>query len=256
MSGPGLRQPPAGYMLGVDVGSPQGLGVDWPALAAAGCAFAVLRICWGVGRIDPTFIRNVRGCASASIPWGVYAGHTADRMGQPTAEADGRAEAQHLLQLLDGRRPALGAWCDWEIGGGSPLDHYRAVRAWCETVEAAGLGAGIYTGPSFVAQMDRLDGPGMRPELQALASRPLWCAHYTGSFERPPRCPAPWTRVTIWQGSGNHYTRDAAGRRVLCSPNYSTIPGTSTEIDVNLFAGTLPELLALGAAQSPAQRAP
>lgn len=247
MTAPGLRTPPDGYLIGVDVGVPQGARLDWDWLRDAGCSFAILRVAWGVGKLDTTFARNLAECERVGIPWGVYQGHTADLGGQPTPFADGVNEARYLLAILGGDVPPIGAWVDWETGGGSPVGHYQALEAWCETIAAAGVRPGIYTGPAFVAQMDRLDGPGMRPELCALAPRPIWLAHYTGDFRKRPRVVAPWSgEPYLWQASGNHFTRNAAGDQVLCSPNYSTartLDGADVEVDANLFHGTIAEML-------------
>lgn len=246
MSGPGLRTPPADHLLGVDVGFPQGDRVDWQALVDGGCSFAILRGAGGSAGEDPTFQRNATECVRLGIPFGVYGVHK--------ALGDGAAEARHLLDVAGGYPAQLGFWCDWELSAGAgPLQLFAAVGTWCDAVEAAGELAGIYTGPSFVEVLDKLDGfPGPHPLLRALAPRPLWLAHYTGSFDRPPRTPAPWMAWRLWQASGNHFV---AGK--LCSPNYSTIPGTSTEIDANLFEGSLSELLApMARPASPAAQRP
>ena len=71
---------------------------------------------------------------------------------------------------------------------------------------------GIYISPSFAAEIRTQYVP-------ALASRPLWVAHWA---VREPHVPAPWSHATIWQYTSLGRVPGITGRvdrdRVLLPP--------------------------------------
>ena len=94
----------------------------------------------------------------------------------------------------------------------------------------------VYASPGFVEQLSLLGGAATHELLAQLASQsPLVVAHYTGDFKRLPKVPDFWDDWSIWQASGN----------AKVSPNYATLPGTNTVVDVDLFRGTVQDFLAL-----------
>lgn len=242
MIGPGIRTPPADCILGVDLGAPQGMHVDWKALRLAGVSFAILRTTDGVHDVDSTFARNADACDELEIPWGTYSVH------EPYVPARAPEQVANLLRTLGDRRPTLPVFCDWELGGHRrPTELFESVDAWCEAIVAANLGLvpAVYTSPAFVDQLNALDGvPGPHPKLQRLKRWLLWLAHYTQAFTKLPRTPVPWIGAPfIWQASGDHFVK-VDGRLVLCCKNYSSLPGTDIAVDVDLYRGTLEQLLA------------
>jgi len=254
VSGPGLRTPPADHLLGVDLGEPQGR-VNVAALVDAGCDFVIIRATQGLHDIDKEAERTAAACIAELLPFTFYG----VLCPYPVPQAE--AQARHFLELSKGYPLAIPPALDFELSKGrTAVELFEAGRIWCETVEAElGKPTMVYTSPAFVEQLDKLDGvDGPHPELVRLAERRLWLAHYTGDFARGPRTPVPWSGAPwVWQGSGNHYTKLPSGERVLCSPNYSTLPGGSVEVDVNLFAGDLSELLApMARPASPAAQRP
>lgn len=56
---------------GIDVSAYQG-NIDWAKVKAAGVEFAIIRVGHGWGGTDKAFARNVAGCMSNGIPFGVY----------------------------------------------------------------------------------------------------------------------------------------------------------------------------------------
>jgi GH25 family lysozyme M1 (1,4-beta-N-acetylmuramidase) len=90
----------------------------------------------------------------------------------------------------------------------------------------------VYTYPSFVEVLERYAGQAGEQAIASLANRPLWIAHYTQSYERPPTIPEPWVKAVMWQASGGSKE----------SKNYCVLPGTQIDVDVDLVYGTVEDL--------------
>ena len=89
---------------GVDISEMNG-SVDFAALKRAGVGFAIIRCGYGSDyrdQDDKRFYENVRKAEAAGIPWGAY-------LYSYALDTDMvRSEAQHMLRLLAGRKPAMG----------------------------------------------------------------------------------------------------------------------------------------------------
>lgn len=145
---------------GVDISTFNG-NVNFQAIKNAGAEFVIIRTGFGSdypGQQDDMFMANVTGCEKAGIPYGVYHyGYARNRQG-------GVDEAKHCLRLLGNRKPAYGVWYDMEDNSTLGGDLEGAAQGFCDTIEAAGLYAGVYaslnwwnnylTAPGF-AQYDK-----------------------------------------------------------------------------------------------------
>lgn len=221
----GLPRAPLGALLGVDVSKYQGR-IDASVLVNGGASFLFARVVNGAAP-DPEWPHTPAACTFAGLPWG---GYGVLRPGNALAQADA------FVDVL-GENVPLAPVLDLELPGVS----LAAARTWLDRVEdRTGRGAIVYTYPSFWESLTREPTPDEAADALAIATRPLWIAHYG---VRAPRVPKPWTRATIWQRSGD----------AKVSPDYATIPGTRRVIDVDVFEGTIGDLLALGRRSPTAQ---
>ena len=127
-------------LRGVDISEHNGV-VDFTALKNAGVAFVILRLGYGsdyTHQDDKRFGENVRKAQAAGLPWGAYLYSYA------RTEAMAKSEAQHALRVLAGQKPLYGVWFDVEDPQIAQADLTATCRAFCDTLEAAGLYAGIY----------------------------------------------------------------------------------------------------------------
>lgn len=206
---------PATELWGVDVAefnSP-----DYAALAAAGCAFAVLRAMTGsdskgVMRADTKFATHLAGFERAKIPVvGAY--------GWIVASRSGVEQARLMRSVCDG----LDIWksVDHEPAKGAvfrdPAGATNAAVGFAREVECTGRRCVVYTAPYALASAP----------LPALGDRPLWLAH--PGLSHWPAPPAPWSVVSLWQ----------------CGYVDPDVPD-ARKIDKNVFRGTLEALRALG----------
>ena len=222
-----IRTPPPGYILGVDTSASQ-RKLNVLALQGAGVSFIIAKATDGEHTVDPQWAASALACTDAGIAWTAYG------VIEPTALDRAVPQAQHFIDLVKGSGITLAPSIDWELA--SKLSGHDAICAawtWVDTVQQAlGCACMTYTMPSFVELLERYAGTSAADALANLAKCPLWLAHYTEDFAHAPNVPPPWSQYTIWQASGGH----------LVSRNYSTLPGTNIDVDVDLFQGTVDQL--------------
>ena len=127
---------------GIDLSYHNGT-VDFAAVKAAGAQFAMLRA--GVGsdiasQDDKKFVEYITGCETNGIEWGAYLYSYAMNMD----EAD--SEANHMLRLLQGRKPSYPIVIDMEDadgykakrGGISRQMATDIIKHFCQKLESAG----------------------------------------------------------------------------------------------------------------------
>ena len=240
--------PPPGWLVGIDISDAQGR-VDGEALASAGVEFAWIKACEGMYDRDAHAAHNARSLASAGVEIGFYAALSPYGEDKADEQADNFARALDAIGLGVGSLwPAL----DFELAAGlTGLDALASALRWCEIVERRlGRGSIVYTGPAFFDLLARYAGAEGADEVQALATRPLWVAHYTQDHARLPRPPRAWSDWTIWQASGDRPRLGRPGSR-----NFATLPGRPlADVDINFFRGDREQLL-LRARKSPAPEA-
>lgn len=190
--------------MGIDVSKWNG-DVDWKAVAGAGVDFAIIRCGYrgsSTGTLveDPYFKQNIAGATANGIKVGVYF------FTQAITEAEAVEEASMAISLVKGYHLQLPVFIDTEGSGGrgdklNKTERTSVVKAFCETVKAAGYKAGVYASRSWY--MDNLNA-------EDLSSYHIWVARYakecgyTGHYD-------------IWQ-----YT------------DSGTIPGIKGKVDLNI----------------------
>lgn len=198
---------------GIDVSHFQG-AVDWAAVKAAGKAFAFAKASDGITYTDPQFKTNWQGIKAAGLLRGAY--HFYESNDDPVAQANNFIKAVGTLAAGD-LPPVL----DIEAFKGNYGTATLAanVQTWLNTVQQAlGRTPIIYTGPSFWNQY-------MNNQFSAY---PLWIAQYGVS---QPTLPNGWSKWTFWQSSES-----------------GTVAGVTGSVDIDVFAGSMANLLALAKA--------
>jgi GH25 family lysozyme M1 (1,4-beta-N-acetylmuramidase) len=206
--------PPQAEIWGVDVSefnSP-----DVPALAAAGCSFAILRGMTGSDstgkmRADAKVHSHYRAFTDAGIEVvGIYGWVVSSRTGVEQARLLRATVKDYSGWLAPDHEPSKVRFVD-------PAQATGATVGFVREVESDGSKAVVYTGPWAVAQAP----------LLALGHCPLWLSNFAPSW--PTKVPAPWMSIALWQCG--FVDPDAPDNR---------------KIDKNIFRGTLDGLRALG----------
>lgn len=193
---------------GIDVSIYQG-EVDWPAVAADGIDFAILRVGYrgyteGGLFPDQAFAQNLQGALDAGLEVGVYF------FSQAITPAEAEEEAEYILDALGGRTITYPVAFDWEpIAPGENartdgLDTQTVTScaaAFCQKIEKAGLLPAIY----FNQNQGYL-----HYDLRELTEYGLWLAEYDTK-------PDFYYHFDLWQYS-------ATGR----------VAGIDGDVDLNL----------------------
>lgn len=160
-----------GAMVGIDVSKWQGY-IDFQKVAAAGCAFVIIRIGgYAIERFeDPYFAYNLQSAKAAGLKVGVY-WYSEENSAQKVRE-----NAAFLYDLLDGAALDFPIFFDWEDY--ADMEDYRmSLRdlnemflAFREEAEARGYRAALYNSRNMldVLWTDEVKGDG------------VWLAHYIG----------------------------------------------------------------------------
>lgn len=198
---------------GVDVSRFQG-DVDWPAVAADGVDFVMLRLGYrGYGsagslNLDEKFLVNARAAAAAGLKVGVYF------FSQAVSTAEAQEEADFVLSYLKGLDITFPVAFDWELPGSYArtanvdVDTLTAcANVFCGAVKAAGYTPLIYC-RDYEAYV--------RYDLSLLTAWDIWYAQYA---------PAPSFRyrMTMWQYSDQGSVKGIDGRvdMDLCFADYN-----------------------------------
>ena len=131
---------------GVDISEMNGI-VDFKALKSAGISFVIIRCGYGndiSAQDDKRFNENVKKAETVGLPWGCYLYSYA------TNTSMAKSEANHVLRLLNGRKPLYGVWYDVEDKSQGNADLTTICRTFCEAIEDAGLYCGIYSMVSWM----------------------------------------------------------------------------------------------------------
>jgi GH25 family lysozyme M1 (1,4-beta-N-acetylmuramidase) len=128
---------------GIDVSQWQGNNIDFNKVKAAGKKFVLLRAGFGkyTSQKDPTFEGNYKRAKAAGLYVGVYWYSYAKTV------ADAVAEAKACLAVIKGKQFEMPIYYDFEetaqFAKGKTFCS-EAIKAFCNTMEAAGYFAGIY----------------------------------------------------------------------------------------------------------------
>jgi GH25 family lysozyme M1 (1,4-beta-N-acetylmuramidase) len=219
--------PATALIDGIDISSHQGniTAAGWQQIKAAGIDFAFARVSLGsCCDFDANYVNNFSRAIAAGIPIGPYAvGYPHTNTADPN---DAVNEANYLVSLMKPYYQGSGLMLRPVLDIELPLDRNLSqsfmsqwVVKWATTVKA-GLGVDpiIYTYTSFAAT-----------ELNSsVTPYPLWIANYNST---PPSLPPasaylPWSSWEFWQYSST-----------------GSVPGISGNVDLDVFDGTLLELL-------------
>ena len=117
----------------IDVSSYQG-HPDWEQVRKAGYVGGILRI-WNSKGVDTSWEYNYHACERADILRGAY------RYSYALTTSQARAEAQEVLQTLQGRKLELGVWLDLEWKNQRALGSAKVKQiadTWMKTIRRAG----------------------------------------------------------------------------------------------------------------------
>ena len=176
---------------GVDISEFNG-SVDFSTLKNAGVKYAIIRTGFGSdypGQQDKRFSENVRKADAAGMPWGAY--HYA----YAKTRQGGIDEAKHCLRLLNGRKPLYGVWYDMEDNSTLGGDLLGAAQGFCDTIEAAGLYAGVYASLNW--WNNYLTAPGFSQYDRWVAQYYSEC-QYKGSY-------GIWQYTSTWSIGGKNF---------------------------------------------------
>ena len=176
---------------GVDISEFNG-SVDFSTLKNAGVKYAIIRTGFGSdypGQQDKRFSENVRKADAAGMPWGAY--HYA----YAKTRQGGIDEAKHCLRLLNGRKPLYGVWYDMEDNSTLGGDLLGAAQGFCDTMEAAGLYAGVYASLNW--WNNYLTAPGF-------AQYDRWVAQYYSECQYK-RSYGIWQYTSTWSIGGKNF---------------------------------------------------
>ena len=187
--------------LGIDV-SYHNSFIDWNAVKAAGIDFAIIRVAYrtwekGILNEDEDSYRQgknggfyLQGAKAAGLKVGVYVYSTAITAEEAVEEANKAIEIVRKAGVeLD-----LPIYFDTEYSNVSPkgrsdklnyIQRAAIAKAFCETVEKAGLQAGVYSYENFFNRALR---------LQDVDDYDIWYATYTRGYTLPT-----YRGFAIWQ---------------------------------------------------------
>jgi GH25 family lysozyme M1 (1,4-beta-N-acetylmuramidase) len=213
--------------------------IDWPAVAASGKRFAIIKATEGSRYVNPHFERDRRlADASGLIVGSYHFGRWEPTPGVSVVD-DARAEVAHYARTV-GSVPAgeLPPTLDLEWITGKKIDPDALVlwtRTFLEECERLfGRWPMLYTGPSFWRYCLLPDKRDLSLEL---TSWPLWIVDYTPTDGEPdPMRDARAWRWSIWQTTG-----------------HGSCPGVEGKCDLNVARdlATLRELAGLDPTEAP-----
>ena len=159
--------------LGIDVSKWHG-EIDWDVVKAEGVDFAIIR-CGYRGSSsgwlveDPYFFQNIQGAKRAGIKVGVYF------FTQAIDLVEAVEEASMVITLLGDTKLDFPIFIDTEGANGGRADNLDAatrtavVNAFCQTIQNAGLEAGVYASRNWY--LNRLN-------IDDLYGYKIWLAEY------------------------------------------------------------------------------
>jgi len=187
--------------LGIDVSKWNG-EIDWEVVKAEGVDFAIIR-CGYRGSSsgwlieDPYFYKNLTGAKKAGIKVGLYF------FTQATNLVEAVEEASMVVSLLGDVAIDYPIFIDTEGAGGNgradnldPKTRTAVVNAFCQTIQNAGLEAGVYSGRNWFYNnlvVDEMDAPN------------IWLAEYR-------QTPLYEGRYDMWQYTSSGSVAGIEGR--------------------------------------------
>ena len=159
-----------GKSFGIDVSEWQG-DIDFEAVKAAGCEFAMIRIGYSVDGViteDSKFSQNLKNAKDAGLNVGLYL------YSYDNTKEKARASADRVIEMLGGESLDLPIAFDWEdftrfqTYEMSFTDLNGLYDVFEETVNAAGYDCMLYGSQTYLENV-----------WEDTDTRPVWLAHYT-----------------------------------------------------------------------------
>jgi GH25 family lysozyme M1 (1,4-beta-N-acetylmuramidase) len=179
-------------VIGIDVSRWQE-DIDWKKVKAAGVDYVMIRAGLrstaraGTLSTDAYVEKHYQGAKAAGLKVGFYF------FSQAKTVAEAREEARYLLNIVKNWDVDLPLACDWEyskttdrVYGLSRRRVTDCVKAFCDTIKAAGYDPMIYCARYIVAE---------KLYMEELADYALWYADYNSNYLRSE------FRVDMWQYS-------------------------------------------------------
>lgn len=137
----------ANGIKGIDVSSHNG-DINWSKVKASGIGFAILRAGYGkvASQVDANFFHNYANAKNAGIPVGAYWYSYAK-----TVE-EAKLEAAACINTLKDTKLEYPIYYDVEENSQYKLGKAKVsaiIKAFCDTMEAAGYWVGVYTNASW-----------------------------------------------------------------------------------------------------------
>lgn len=176
---------------GIDVSQWQG-NIDFAKVKASGVEFVIIRAGYGreVSQRDPYFEQSYKAAKAAGLDVGAY------WYSYATDANDAKKEAQACAEIIKGKTFEYPIYFDleeqWQLVRGT-LFCSSLVRAFCDTLKAAGYYTGLYMSRAFLQTAITQD---------IKDSLPIWVAewgtklNYTGKFGIWQYGTAPMTGIT------------------------------------------------------------
>lgn len=187
--------------LGIDVSKWNGK-IDWEIVKAEGVDFAIIR-CGYRGSSsgwlieDPYFYQNLEGAKKAGIQVGVYF------FTQATDLVEAVEEASMVVSLLGDAKLDYPVFIDTEGAGGNgradnldPGTRTAVVNAFCQTIQNAGMEAGVYASRNWYLNNLNVD---------ELNGQKIWLAEYR-------QTPQYEGRYDMWQYTSSGSVAGIEGR--------------------------------------------
>ncbi len=200
--------------LGIDVSHWNGT-INWTQVYNSGRVFAFAKATEGVGYTDDTFVYNATNARGAGVYVAPYHFARPEYGNTATAEANYFVQVAGAYMTAGYLRPAL----DLESGTSLSKD---ALSTWVNTfcnrvVTLTGIRPVVYTNWNFAANY-----------LNSTVTQwDLWYANPTnGNPQTGNPATTNWSTWTFWQYSWT-----------------GTVPGISSDCDLNVFHGTLAEMI-------------
>lgn len=196
-----IRELGGNGQMGIDVSKYQEV-IDWDKVREAGIKFAIIRLGYrgsssGALVEDPYYRQNIQGALNAGIKVGVYF------FTQAVNEVEAVEEASMAISLLEGYNITYPVFIDTEgAGGNGRADHIgveartAVCRAFCETIENAGLTGGIYASKNWYNN---------NLQMQELERFVIWLAEYRS-------IPEYQGYYQLWQYTSSGYVDGINGR--------------------------------------------
>ena len=187
--------------LGIDVSKWNG-EIDWEVVKAEGVDFAIIRCGYrgsssGWLLEDPYFYKDLTGAKKAGIKVGLYF------FTQATNLVEAVEEASMVVSLLGDTEIEYPVFIDTEGAGGNgradnldPGTRTAVVNAFCQTIQNAGLDAGVYSGRNWFYNnliVDEMEAPN------------VWLAEYR-------QTPLYEGRYDMWQYTSSGSVAGIEGR--------------------------------------------